>query len=230
MSGNPGVTAPRLRRREGDALTPTLSQGERESAVETAIRGRRSVRRYRPDPVPEEELAVVLEAARWAPSPHNAEPWRFVVLGSREARARLATAMGDRWRRDLGRDSLAPTAIEAEIGKSYRRITEAPAAVVVCLCADGLDAYRDAPRQQAELLMAAQSVGAAVQNIMLVAFDRGLATGWMCAPLFCPEVVADALRLPKGWMAQGLITLGYPVAWPEARQRRPADELVRRVD
>jgi F420 biosynthesis protein FbiB-like protein len=199
-------------------------------AVEAAIRGRRSVRRYRPDPVSDEDLAAVLEAGRWAPSPHNAEPWRFVVLQTRDARVRLAMAMGRRWREDLGRDGLAADVIEAELRKSFRRITDAPAAIVVCLCADGLDAYPDGPRQQAELLMAAHSVGAAVQNMMLVAYGRGLATGWMCAPLFCPDVVADALGLPSNWIAQGLITAGRPEAWPEARERRPTADLVRRVE
>ena len=208
----------------------SIDQVVRTVSVDDAIRGRRSVRRYRSDAVPQEDIAMVLEAARWAPSPHNAEPWRFAVLGSRLARSRLATAMGARWRGDLGRDGIAPEAIEAEIRKSFRRIVEAPAAIVVCLCAEGLDTYPDPWREQAEMLMAAHSVGAAVQNMMLMAYGRGLATGWMCAPLFCPDAVAAALELPADWIAQGLITLGYPVAWPEVRERRPADELVRRVE
>lgn len=194
--------------------------------VGQAIEGRRSVRKYRAEPVSEANLSAVLEAARWAPSPHNAEPWRFVLLRTREAKERLALAMGSRWSEDLARDGLGAEAIAAELRQSHRRITEAPVAIVVCLCREGLDQYPDAARQQAELLMAAHSVGAAIQNMMLVAYERGLASGWMCAPLFCPDVVAEALGLPPDLVAQGLITLGYPVVWPEARQRRPMSELV----
>ncbi len=195
-------------------------------SIEQAIRGRRSVRRYRPDPVPDEDVSAVLDAARWAPSPHNAEPWRFVVLADRESRVRLAEAMGERWRADLAGDSVAPETIEAEVRSSFRRITGAPVAIVVCLTREGLDEYPDSARQQAELLMAAHSVGAAVQNMMLAAYDRGLSTGWMCAPLFCPDVVIAALGLPSDWIAQGLITLGYPAKSPDAAARGPLEKLV----
>src|SRR5581483_2825555 len=194
--------------------------------VDRAIRGRRSVRSFRPDPISNNDLDAVLDAARWAPSPHNAEPWRFVVLRSRAAKDRLARAMGARWGEDLARDGWAPDAIEAEQRKSIRRIVEAPAGIVVCLTSEGLDAYPDAGRQRAELMMAAHSVGAAVQNMMLAAFARGLATGWMCAPLFCPDVVREALGLSADLNPQGLITIGYPVAWPKVRERRPTAELV----
>src|SRR5437763_15913909 len=87
--------------------------------VERAIHGRRSVRAYRSDPIPEEDLAAILESARWAPSPHNAEPWRFAVLRANEPKQRLAQAMGDRWTADLSRDGWTPEAIVQEIEKSH---------------------------------------------------------------------------------------------------------------
>jgi len=195
-------------------------------AFDRALKGRRSVRKYRPDPVPDKDLAAILEAARWAPSPHNSEPWRFVVLRTRGAKERLAAAMGQRWVQDLAGDGWTAEAIERELRVSRRRITEAPIVVVACLVDEGLDQYPDPKRQLAEQLMAAHSLGAAVQNVMVGAYARGLGTCWMCAPLFCPEVVLEALGLPADFKPQGLITLGYPVAWPEARERRPMPELV----
>jgi F420 biosynthesis protein FbiB-like protein len=194
--------------------------------VDQAIHGRRSVRAYRPDAVPEDDLAAILDAARWAPSPHNSEPWRFVVLRDPEPKERLARDMGDRWTADLARDGWTPEAIAAELDKSYGRITEAPVVVVVCLTSEGLDTYPDPARQQAELMMAAHSVGSAVQNMMLTAYARGLATGWMCAPLFCPEVVVRALGVSEELSPQGLITMGYPDAWPKLRKRRAMNDLV----
>src|SRR5207248_106933 len=94
------------------------------------LKGRRSVRKYRPDPVPDEDLAAILEGARWAPSPHNSEPWRFVVLRRAEAKERLAAAMARRWVDDLSGDGWSPEAIERELRISRRRITEAPVVVV----------------------------------------------------------------------------------------------------
>ncbi len=194
--------------------------------VDAAIHGRRSVRAYRPDPVPESELAAILESARWAPSPHNSEPWRFAVLRDPAPKERLAAMMGERWAADLARDGVAADVIARELAESHRRVTEAPIVVIVSLVREGLDEYPDPARQQAELLMAAHSVGAAVQNVMLAAYARGLATGWMCAPLFCPDVVVDALDLPAEFSPQGLITMGYPVAWPKLRKRRAMDDLI----
>lgn len=54
------------------------------------IRSRRSIRQYTPDPVSEEDINKILEAGRWAPSASNSQPWKFIVLRSREARKRLA--------------------------------------------------------------------------------------------------------------------------------------------
>jgi F420 biosynthesis protein FbiB-like protein len=199
---------------------------ELRDAVDSALHGRRSVRAYRTDPISEEDLAAILDAARWAPSPHNSEPWRFAVLRGAAAKERLVAAMGARWAGDLSRDGVAPEIIERELRESNRRITEAPIVVIVSLTSEGLDTYPDPIRQQAELLMAAHSVGSAVQNIMLAAYARGIATGWMCAPLFCPEVVVKALGLPTELSPQGLITMGYPVSWPRLRKRRAMDDLV----
>jgi coenzyme F420-0:L-glutamate ligase / coenzyme F420-1:gamma-L-glutamate ligase len=194
------------------------------------LHGRRSTRRYKPDPVRPADLAAVIEAARWAPSPHNAEMWRFAILKRPETKERLAAAMGARLAADLRADGQPPELIEKELRVSRRRITEAPVVLVACICDDGLDPYPDSIRRQAEQTMAAHSLGAAMQSLMLAAYARGLGSCWMCAPLFCQDTVIEALRLPAEWRPQGLITLGFPVSWPEARERRPMPELTLDVD
>ena len=65
------------------------------------IRGRRSVRAFRPEPLSRAQIEAVLEAARWAPSAHNRQPWRFVVVTTDERKGRLSAAMGGEWRRQL---------------------------------------------------------------------------------------------------------------------------------
>jgi len=111
--------------------------------VDRAIHRRRSVRAYQSTPVPSHDVDAILEAARWAPSPHNSEPWRFVVLRSAEPKERLARAMGERWVVDLTGDGWTQEAIDHELHKSFGRITEAPVVVVVCLTTEGLDVYPD---------------------------------------------------------------------------------------
>lgn len=185
------------------------------------IRSRRSIRRYRPDPIPRETLDRLLDAASWAPSAHNRQPWRFAVIATPGAKERLATAMGERLRADRARDGDPPDAIERDTRRSHDRIVHAPAVLVVCLSMRDMDRYPDERRASAERTMAVQSVALAIQNLLLVAHAAGLGACWMCAPLFCPDAVRETLALPADWEAQALITLGYPADDGKPRGREP---------
>jgi len=186
---------------------------------------RRSLRRYRPDPVPRALIERLLTAAIWAPSAHNRQPWRFAVVESPEQKEKLARAMGERLRRDLEADSLSQAVIDADVARSHDRITSAPVLIAVCLTMADMDTYPDARRAQAEYLMAVQSTAMAGENLLLAAHEAGLGACWMCAPLFCPDVVRHTLGLPRDWQPQGLITLGYPVQQRE-KTRRPLEASV----
>lgn len=190
------------------------------------VRGRRSVRRLRPDPVPPELVTTILEAAAWAPSPHGTQPWRFVVLTHPERKRALAEAMADAWRHHLAMDGEDEETIARRLAGSQRRLLEAPVLILVCLDPSDLDRYPDPDRQAAERTMAIQSLGAAVQNALLMAYRLGLDTGWMCAPLFCPDVVRRTLELPSHLEPQALITVGYAAADPQRRPRRPLETLI----
>lgn len=190
------------------------------------IRGRRSVRAFRPEPLSREQIETVLEAARWAPSPHGRQPWRFVVVESAAGKQRLADAMGEEWRRQLALDGQDARVIETRFRKSHVRIVGAPVVIVPCLYLEELDSYPDPERQAAETTMAVQSLGCAVQNMLLAAYAQGFDGGWMCAPLFCQPTVRAALDLPPALHPHALIPLGYPAQDPLRRPRRPIDELV----
>jgi PPOX class probable F420-dependent enzyme len=191
-------------------------------------RGRRSVRSFQPRPVPRAALEEMLAAAAWAPSPHGRQPWRFVVLTRPEPKARLADAMGDDWRATLAQDGEPAEVVEQRLRRSHHRIHEAPALVLACLYLDDLDHYPDAQRQRAEETMAIQSLGAAIQNLLLAAYALGLDTGWMCAPLFSPDTVRAALDLPPSLIPHALIPVGYAARDPQRRPHRLPDELVAR--
>ena len=200
---------------------------ERAEPLMNELLGRRSVRRYLDKEVPEEVVQRVLEAARWAPSPHGRQPWRFAVVTREETKARLAEAMGEEWRSNLQMDGQSAEVVEKRLEGSRRRLLDVPVLVLLCLYLEELDAYPDAVRQQNETTMAVQSLGAAAQNALLAAYSMGLDTSWMCAPLFCPEKVAVALDLNPKLVPHALLTLGYAEADPPKRRtRRSSDELV----
>lgn len=195
-------------------------------ALDAVLAGRRSIRTYEDRPVPPDLLERVLAAAAQAPSPHHSIPWRLAVLTGPDAKAALADAMGAKWRADLLADSLGEAEIEVELEKSRRRLTASPVVVVGSIYPEPLDEYPDAARQQAETLMAAHSLGAALQNVMLAAHANGLASCWMCAPVFCSEVVRDALGLPAHLIPHAIVTIGYPARPPRARERPSVDQIV----
>ena len=198
----------------------------RTTDLATLLKSRRSVRSYQNRPVPRTLLEQVLEAARWSPSPHGRQPWRFFVLTAQATKQRLADSMGDTWQHNLRMDGQDERIVTIRLEKSRQRILQAPALILPCLYLEDLDSYPDQQRQADETIMAIQSIGAAIQNMLLMAYDLGLDTGWMCAPLFCPEVVRDALSLDSRLIPQALITIGYAAADPKRRPRLPLSDLV----
>ncbi|MBV9453413.1 MAG: TIGR03668 family PPOX class F420-dependent oxidoreductase [Rubrobacter sp.] len=189
--------------------------------------GRRSVRRYLARDVPEEAIEKVLEAARWAPSPHGRQPWRFAVLTRKETKTHLAEAMGEEWQANLDMDGQSAEVVEKRLEGSRKRLLDAPVLVLLCVYLEDLDVYPDAARQQSEIMMAIQSLGAAAQNALLAAYSLGLDAGWVCSPLFCPEKVTEALGLDLSLIPHALLTLGYAEGDPPKRRaRKPIDELV----
>ena len=193
-------------------------------------RGRRSVRAFQERPVPRAALETMIEAARWAPSPHGRQPWRFVVLTRAEPKARLAEAMGAEWRRTLAQDGEPAEVIAQRLAISRERIRTAPALILACLYLADLDQYPDAGRQRAEEIMAIQSLGAAIQNMLLAAYALGLDTGWMCAPLFTPVTVRAALDLDEALLPHALIPVGYEAKAPKRRPHRPIGDLIVRFE
>ena len=200
-------------------MISTADAGMKAADLSTLIRERRSLRRFRAEAVPDEFIGQMLEAGVWAPSAHNRQPWRFVVIRDAATKERLARAMGAKLRGDLTADAVPPAVIDADVERSYQRITGAPLLLLLCMSLEDMDDYGDERRNAHERTMAQQSAAMAGQNILLMAASLGLGACWMCAPLFCQDLVASVLELPADWKPQGLITLGFP-----AQQRRRSRE------
>lgn len=187
-----------------------------------AIRTRRSLRQLDPRPVPHDTLDTLLELAATAPAPHHTRPWRYVIVLPR-SRERLADAMGAAWRADLERDGHDAALIDRLLRRSRRQIVGAPALILACLTQEGLRAWPDERRARNEWAMAQQSIGAAMQNLMVGAHALGLASYWISAPLFAPEACAGAIALPEGYIAQAFIVVGYPAEGAAPGPRPPVD-------
>ena len=187
-----------------------------------AIHERRSVRKYLPRQVPSELVEDVLIAAGWAPSAHNSQPWRFVVLADASVKRRLADAMADAWAADLAKDGAKVDAKMRE--ERVERFANAPVLILACSTMDGLRKFPDEKRQMCERDLAMQSLGAAMQNLLLVAHAEGLGACWFCAPGLCKETVRKVLKIPDAVEPEAFVIMGYPAETPSVPPKKSLAE------
>jgi F420 biosynthesis protein FbiB-like protein len=172
---------------------------------------RRSIRRFKPSKLSRELVLKIIDLGRWAPSAHNAQPWRFVIIDDERVKKKLAVEMGKAWVSDLLKNGFSRDVAEEIVKtKSWERIAKAPVIIIACLTLEEMHQYSDQRRKKAEYIMGVQSVAAALQNILLAAHYHGLGACWICAPLFCQDVVRSVLQLPEEFEPQAMIILGYP--------------------
>lgn len=182
---------------------------------------RRSVRRYQPKTIPTVQIERLIDAACQAPSSHNSQPWRFVIVAAGSVRQRLADSMAARFAKDLRRDGIDQEEVARQVARSKERITGAPELIVPCLTTEDMKRHSDTVLQALERQMGVQSVASAIGYLLLAAEAEGLAACWMCAPLFCPDIVVDGLDLPSHWQPQALITLGVAAESPRSKTLAP---------
>lgn len=206
-------------------------------ALAAVVAGRRDIRRYRPDAVPEDLITAVLEAGHRAPSVGHSQPWRFIVVTDPATRDRAA-AMADRARVDQAAH-LASERAARMLDLKLEGLREAPVGVIVACDrrtpATGVLGRATFP--DADLW----SCATAIENMWLTARAHGLGMGWVT--LFDPDELADLLGLPEGVVTLGWLCLGWPderppspglerAAWSKKtpleqvvlRERWPADE------
>jgi coenzyme F420-0:L-glutamate ligase / coenzyme F420-1:gamma-L-glutamate ligase len=190
------------------------------------VEGRASTREFAAQPVPPEVLERILQAACRAPSAHNLQPWRFVLLDQGAARQSLAGILQRRLEDDLRADGLDTEAVGSRVSQRQRRILNPPILVVLCLTMEDMDSYPDERRRSAERCMGEQSVALAGGTLLLAAQAEGLGACWLCAPLFATEAVRQALDLPQAWEPRAFVALGYPAQSPQPGERRPLAEVL----
>jgi nitroreductase len=194
----------------------------------TTIRARRSIRRFLDRAVSREDLARLFEAARWAPSGHNRQPWRFVVLEDRAQITALAEAIHQSLTEKL---KALPALVAGHADEFVHHATvfaQAPTVIV---------ALHRRPASLASALMQGLpspelvsgeplSVAMAVQNLLLAAQTLGLGTCVLTAPLFAREAVVDAVGLLPGCEITCLVAVGHPAETPAPPRRKDPNLFV----
>ena len=187
----------------------------------TFLQTRRSIRRFKPNPVPDSVIESILHTATFAPSAHNRQPWRFAVVKDSAIKTRLGKAITAKMQIDMQAQNAEKSDIEKRATTSLRRIDEAP--LVIILCRDKNDIRIDTPE---ETIMGIQSTALAGLQLLLAAHAEGLGGNWICWPLYAQAATRAALELPETWEPQAMYFLGYPVEIPEPQDRKSIKEIM----
>jgi len=181
-----------------------------------AIRTRRSIRKMKPDPIERETIHEILEAANLAPSAVNRQCWEFVVV-ERSYLDRMKKPLADSFRLRVEevtetayREALADLPIPTDssgdkvagLGEFYRTLGGAPLAIIITV-----------PKTEDPWVMSnnLKDGSAAMENLLLAAWDKGLGTCWMTGPLKHKQAeILDLLGLPRDREIIGIVPLGRP--------------------
>ena len=183
------------------------------------IATRRSIRKFRPDPVPKNALEAILTAAIQAPSGKNRQPWRLVVVQG-EVRAEMVRLMRE------GISANKAQGHDTGSAEWSANVMEAAPVTVFVLRPGGMHPWLTRSIDQAFWDgVDVQSVGAAIQNMLLAAQDLGLGSLWICD-------VFSAYDQLLGWLGEkdqmiAAVSFGYPDESPAARPRKSLSEVVR---
>lgn len=197
----------------------TTTEERLSMSVGEAIFSQRAIRRVRPDPIPEEDLQHILEAAIHAPNGGNQQPWHFIVLRDPEVKARFATLYEEAWwakRKDEGingpQDIAPGKGSQQSAMRLSKEIGQAP--VIVLLCATRLGAG------------AAGSIIPAAQNLLLAARALGIGGTITTLHAVVDERVRELFGLPENGQIVYALPLGYPKGSFGPTSRRPLEEVV----
>ncbi len=198
--------------------------------VREAISNRRSIRKFKPDPVPEEMIRQLLESARLAPSGSNTQPWRFIVVKDAETRQRLQAASHNQRHVGLAPVIIACCADIKAFGEFPERIDELIAAGA--LPAKSREVFVPALKRGGmsadikwHLLIAATgNTDIAIEHIVLQAVELGLGTCWV--RWFDDNKVKEILDIPKNIEIVALLPVGYPAEDPPQRPRFSLEKIV----
>ncbi len=196
-----------------------------ESFLELAER-RRSIRRFKSDPIPDDYVDKIIEAARWAPSAANSQPWEFVVVKKQELRNRIVELNGEQ--REL-MDKIE-IAREPELRYHFSHPSHSAAPVFILLCGDPRtkDAYPLGvvlDRGQSNFV---SSLANTFLYMHLAATTLGLASQWVSsvAHPYTQTLIKDLLGIPQELMIYDMLAVGYPDAEPKPRLVRAKEEMV----
>ena len=220
---------------EKTSITPILREKEIDLFIgkqdlaqfENVLKERRSYKfEFDSKNVDEKLILKCLDIARWAPSAHNGQFWRYMLLEKGEIRNRLIEGMNTKLREDFQEDGKSETFILGKINKTRKDFLEAPYLILLCLDKNDLEKYPDSKRAENEFILGVQSISASATYLLLAFHMEKLAACWYSAPLFSKDIIKNEMGLPDSHVPMAFITVGYPLKQPKAPPRKLLEDII----
>jgi len=204
--------------------------------IEQLLRERRSVRRFKPDPVPEALVQRLIEGAICAPSASNKQPWKFLLVEQRGLIEQLAGAVRASTTLVAHHIPASSQAAFERYGDYFTRFELAPLVIVPIykpltllsnLTSDDLPAQERAAIAQLERDSGLIGTSLALGHLLLVAHELGLGASGMTGPLLARSELKRLLEVPPAWDIVALVPIGFPDEVPVPTERKSAHLVTR---
>jgi coenzyme F420-0:L-glutamate ligase/coenzyme F420-1:gamma-L-glutamate ligase len=215
-----------LRKKEID-----LFLNNEETIIKNLLKNRRSYKlSFAPKEVDKKIIEECIKLARWAPSAHNGQFWRYVILERGHIRKNLIKKMNEKLEFDLSEDGKSKEFIRSKVEKTRNIFLEAPILILLCLDTLELSKYPDSERSQNELLLGIQSISNSATYLLLALEMKKLAACWYCAPLFAKNIVRENLKLPDTYIPMAFFTVGYPLKKLLPPNRKELEKIIYKLN
>jgi len=195
------------------------------------VRSRRSIRKFRTDPLPREDLHRIIEAASWAPSASNRQDWEFAIITSHTLKKKMEDIVRTRWKLILDKSETEVIKEELEkYAKHFDWFSQAPVLIVISAKRSEIFLLNLLGEAAEDVAGTEISAAMAAQNLMLAAHASGIGSCCITGPLVAQETLKELLGLGKRRKIVCLVALGYPAEQPEAPLRKPVEKIAKYVE
>ena len=194
-------------------------------------RKRRSIRRFKPEPIPDEYIDKVIEAARWAMSGANGQPWEFIVVKDPETKNKIVAAKGEQEKLTA---TLEASRVPEMRQPHYRDILDTPhkpgfkdAPVFIFVCADPRTAQASVLNRLCDRRWVIdENTANATQMLNLAAAACGLGSQWVTVDRLFEEMIKPILGVPPVIRIFNMVPIGYPAYKPKTPYRREMKDII----
>jgi coenzyme F420-0:L-glutamate ligase/coenzyme F420-1:gamma-L-glutamate ligase len=211
-----------LRKKELDLFREPIKEN-----LINVMKNRRSYKyEFEKKKVERKTVEECIEIARWAPSAHNGQHWRYTILENNDIRKTLIDKMNQKLKDDLKKEGKGVDFINFKIRKTRDKFIEAPLLILLCLDKRALETYTDKERIFNEFILGVQSISCSASYLLLALEIKKLAACWYCAPLFAKDEVRTILNLPETYVPMAFFAVGYPLKNINAPSRKELHEVI----